>query len=80
MAKCGITVRYPVRVVIVHDDGSRKDSVVIGDAETLSQALAMVVSQGFDVRDSSDGGASRFIVDGADGQRYFLVTTYPGSP
>jgi len=78
MAKCGITFRYPVKIVIVREDGSSEDGVVIGDAETLRQALSMAERQGFHVRDANDGGTSQFVVNGADGQTYFLVTAYPG--
>ncbi len=78
MARCGMTLRYPVKIVIVHDDTANEEGAVIGDAETLQQAVSLAEQQGFDVRDATDGGTSRFIVNEADGQNFFLVTVYPG--
>ncbi|HYE34097.1 hypothetical protein [Methylocaldum sp.] len=77
--KCGIKLRYPVKIVVINDDGSSTDGPVIDDAGTLSEAVAMAERQGFHPRDKSDGGNSRLLVNrGSDlGQGYFVVTVYP---
>lgn len=76
MAKCGITWRYPVRLLTLHDDGSSDAGTILaGDAENLAQAVKMAECKGFHVRDDSDGGNSRFVVD--PDKPYFIVTVYP---
>ena len=77
MAKCGITQYYPVKVVTVTDDGSYGPEHAIGITGTLGRAVKLAESQGFRVRDSSDGGQSRFFLDRDQGRHYFIVTVYP---
>ena len=77
MARCGIWLRYPVKIVISHDDGSVREGRIIGDAETLGEAIEMVEQNGFQVRDGSDGGNCRFAQEGVDSKLYFVVTIYP---
>jgi len=77
MARCGIRLRYPVRIIILHDDGKEEEGRVIGDAETLGQAVALAEQQGLGVRDADDGGHSRFAQSSPDSPPAFLVTVYP---
>jgi|GEM_PF-1750756 len=77
MARCGIRLRYPVKTIISHDDGSVVDGCMIGDAETLAEAILMAEQNGFHVRDVSDGGNCRLAQDGGDSELYFVVTIYP---
>ena len=77
MAKCGITLRYSVQIVTVQDDGTSQEADIIGEAETLREALAMAENLGLPVRELSDGGASGFVPHGIDGNPHFLVTVYP---
>jgi len=50
---------------------------IIGDAETLAEAIRMAEQNGFQVRDGSDGGNCRLAQDGGDSELYFVVTIYP---
>ncbi len=77
MARCGIRLRYPVMIVTVCDDGTCDEEVCIGEAETLGQALVLAEDKGFQVRDASDGGNSRFASTGGDSGPCFHVTVYP---
>lgn len=77
MARCGIRFRYPVRIVVVHDDGATTAPATTGVAETLPLALAMAESEGYSVRDRCDGGYSQFVPLGPEGEPHFLVTVYP---
>ena len=77
MARCGIRLRYPVKIIISHDDGSVREGRIIGDAETLGEAIEMVEQNGFQVRDGSDGGNCRLDQDSGDSGLYFVVTIYP---
>jgi hypothetical protein len=77
VAKCGISFRYPVKIVIVREDGSNEAGPVIGEAETLREALEMAERQGFDVRDANDGGTGKFVAVGEGGPAYFVVAVYP---
>jgi hypothetical protein len=77
MARCGITRRYPVKIVTVADDGGSDPGIVIGTAEFLGQALALGERQGFLIRDEDDGGHSRFVLDPGGGSSHFIVTVYP---
>jgi len=77
MARCGIRLRYPVKTKISHDDGSVVEGCIIGDAETLGEAIRMAEQNGFHVRDGSDGGNCRLAQDSGDSELYFVVTIYP---
>jgi hypothetical protein len=77
MAKCGVRFRYPVKILIVDEEGPSGEGPIIGDAETLREALSLAERQGFRVRDADDGGTSKFVVKSTDRQTYFLVTVYP---
>ena len=77
MARCGIRLRYPVKTIIGHDDGSVVEGCIIGDAETLAEAIRMAEQNGFHVRDGSDGGNCRLAQDSGDSELYFVVTIYP---
>jgi len=77
MARCGIRLRYPVRLITCHDDGTEKEGPVVGDAETLGQALALAEKQGFQVREASDGGHSQLSLDEQNSPLGFWVTIYP---
>ena len=77
MARCGIRLRYPVKIIISHDDGSVVEGCIIGDAETLGEAIRMVEQNGFQVRDGDDGGNCRLVQNSVDSNLYFIVTVYP---
>jgi hypothetical protein len=77
MARCGISLRYPVNIVEVDDDGSVQEQRCIGDAETLGEAIALAERGGFQVRFASDGGNCRLVQATPDSMRHFTVTTYP---
>ena len=77
MARCGVRLRYPVKIITRHDDGADQEGAVIGDAETLGQALELAGRQGFAVREAGDGGQSRLALNGPDSPTVFLVTVYP---
>jgi hypothetical protein len=77
MGRCGIRLRYPVKIVIHHDDGIDVEGPVIGDAETLGQAIDLAENRGFLVREASQGGQSRLAPSGTDSSMGFLITVYP---
>ena len=77
MAKCGIRWRYPVKLVIVHDDGLSEDGPLIGEAETLGLAVALARREGFSVREAGDGGHSRLELPGDGSTPCFTVTVHP---
>jgi hypothetical protein len=77
MARCGIRLRYPVKIIRVYDDGSVGEDRIIGDAETLSEAIAMAEQNGFQVKDGSEGGSARLAQNSVDSKLYFIVTIYP---
>lgn len=77
MARCGIRLRYPVKAVTLHDDGTMVDGLVIGDAETLGQAVGLAEKQGFLVREADDGGRSRLARAASESPMVFLVMVYP---
>jgi len=77
MARCGIRLRYPVKIIICDDDGTEGEGPVIGDAETLALALELAESQGFHIREADDGGQSRLALSDADSPAGFRVTVYP---
>ena len=70
-------MRYPVKTIISHDDGSVAEGQTIGDAETLIEAIRMAEQNGLQVRDGSDGGNCRLDQDSGDSGLYFVVTIYP---
>ena len=53
------------------------EGCIIGDAETLGEAIRMAEQNGFHVRDGSDGGNCRLAQDSGDSELYFVVTIYP---
>ena len=77
MARCGITQTYPVKAVILADDGLAGTEIDIGTAQTLGQAVKLAEQQGFRVRDHSDGGQSRFRIGQTQNWHHFVVTVYP---
>lgn len=77
MAKCGITLSYPVNVTAVDDDGLAGPGLAIGTAQTLGQAVKLAERQGFRIREPSDGGHSRFCPGQPPHGHRFVVTVYP---
>jgi len=77
MAKCGITLNYPVNVVTVDDGGLAGPGLAIGTAQTLGQAVKLAERQGFRVREPDDGGQSRFCLGQPPTGHHFVVTVYP---
>lgn len=77
MAKCGITLNYPVNVATVDDGGLAGPELAIGTAQTLGQAVKLAERQGFRVREPSDGGQSRFCPGQTPNGHHFVVTVYP---
>ena len=76
MARCGIRLRYPVSILPVDDNGLEGNTLQIGDAETLSEAINLAERQGFCVRDDSDGGHCRLVQTGEEARLGFIVTVY----
>jgi hypothetical protein len=77
MARCGIWLRHPVKIVVVGDDGAGLGGPVVGDAETLREAVALVEKNGFRARGADDGGRHRLAADGEDAALCFIITVYP---
>ena len=77
MARCGIRWRYPVKIAMAHDDGPDEDGPLIGDAETLGEAVALARREGYSVRDASEGGNSRLAPGGDGSTPCFIVAVYP---
>ncbi len=73
MAKCGIFLRYPVRLAILHDDGTIDEGGLIGEAQTLNEAIGLAERLGWTPR--ADGSLSCFVAEPVPGS--FVVTVYP---
>jgi hypothetical protein len=62
--------RYPVKVAV---EGAG-EGALIGEAETLGEAVALARRQGFSVREAADGGNSRWEPGGDGGPPGFVVS------